>query len=125
MWILVVLFFNDTAPTEIYTYCHTLALHDALPSYWRPDNRGCRRRHPPACRGRRCGCRARGGRRTRESGSCHVRPRPRSEAHTSELQSLMRSSYAVVCLKQNNRPTDHHDAHRAEVHTTALNVPAL
>src|SRR3546814_10073201 len=26
----------------------------------------------------------------------------RSEEHTSELQSLMRSSYAVICLKQNN-----------------------
>src|SRR3546814_13997084 len=25
---------------------------------------------------------------------------PRSEEHTSELQSLMRSSYAVFCLKQ-------------------------
>src|SRR3546814_14795615 len=24
-------FFNDTAPTEIYTYCNTLPLHDALP----------------------------------------------------------------------------------------------
>src|SRR3546814_20705117 len=23
--------FNDTATTEIYTYCHTLSLHDALP----------------------------------------------------------------------------------------------
>src|SRR3546814_10192477 len=28
---------------------------------------------------------------------------PRSEEHTSELQSLMRSSYAVFCLKKNNR----------------------
>src|SRR3546814_1721303 len=27
--------------------------------------------------------------------------RPRSEAHTSELQSLMRISYAVFCLKKN------------------------
>src|SRR3546814_8085913 len=27
----VVLFFNDTATTEIYTYSHTLSLHDALP----------------------------------------------------------------------------------------------
>src|SRR3546814_3550443 len=27
-------------------------------------------------------------------------PRPRSEEHTSELQSLMRSSYAVFCLKK-------------------------
>src|SRR3546814_7776258 len=26
---------------------------------------------------------------------------PRSEEHTSELQSLMRSSYAVFCLKKN------------------------
>src|SRR3546814_11678236 len=24
-------FFNVTATTEIYTYCHTLSLHDALP----------------------------------------------------------------------------------------------
>src|SRR3546814_5276881 len=28
----------------------------------------------------------------------------RSEEHTSELQSLMRSSYAVFCLKKKNRP---------------------
>src|SRR3546814_14171210 len=27
------LFFNDTATTEIYTYWHTLSLHDALPIY--------------------------------------------------------------------------------------------
>src|SRR3546814_14799937 len=26
-------FFNDTATTEIYTYVHTLSLHDALPIY--------------------------------------------------------------------------------------------
>src|SRR3546814_4896764 len=26
-------FFNDTATTEIYTYRHTLSLHDALPIY--------------------------------------------------------------------------------------------
>src|SRR3546814_2614487 len=29
--------------------------------------------------------------------------RPRSEEHTSELQSLMRISYAVLCLKKKNR----------------------
>src|SRR3546814_11282556 len=28
---LCVFFFNDTATTEIYTYLHTLSLHDALP----------------------------------------------------------------------------------------------
>src|SRR3546814_7786817 len=32
----------------------------------------------------------------------HVRP-VRSEEHTSELQSLMRISYAVFCLKKKNR----------------------
>src|SRR3546814_6912322 len=33
----------------------------------------------------------------------YIRPvRERSEEHTSELQSLMRISYAVFCLKKNN-----------------------
>src|SRR3546814_3723422 len=31
--------------------------------------------------------------------------RARSEEHTSELQSLMRISYAVFCLKKNNKKT--------------------
>src|SRR3546814_1349715 len=30
-------YFNDTATTEIYTYLHTLSLHDALP-IWREDD---------------------------------------------------------------------------------------
>src|SRR3546814_7584354 len=30
----------------------------------------------------------------------HDLPQPRSEEHTSELQSLMRISYAVFCLKK-------------------------
>src|SRR3546814_7927419 len=34
-------------------------------------------------------------------GTCFPRPaRRRSEEHTSELQSLMRNSYAVFCLKK-------------------------
>src|SRR3546814_4150862 len=49
------------------------------------------------------------GRRRLQDGLGHVpvlsprvvaRPRPRSEEHTSELQSLMRISYAVFCLKK-------------------------
>src|SRR3546814_3967105 len=38
----------------------------------------------------------------------------RSEEHTSELQSLMRISYAVFCLKKNNatRPHIHKSANR-------------
>src|SRR3546814_4282554 len=33
----------------------------------------------------------------------------RSEEHTSELQSLMRISYAVFCLKKKNDTTTSHD----------------
>src|SRR3546814_7128058 len=32
--------------------------------------------------------------------------KPRSEEHTSELQSLMRISYAVFCLKKKNKTID-------------------
>src|SRR3546814_17098286 len=32
-------------------------------------------------------------------------PAPRSEEHTSELQSLMRISYAVFCLKKKKKMT--------------------
>src|SRR3546814_6242495 len=35
----------------------------------------------------------------------------RSEEHTSELQSLMRISYAVFCLKKKKQLTLHHLAH--------------
>src|SRR3546814_4573190 len=34
--------------------------------------------------------------------------RERSEEHTSELQSLMRSSYAVVCLKKKKHTTSNY-----------------
>src|SRR3546814_1860216 len=36
----------------------------------------------------------------------HDQPAGRSEEHTSELQSLMRSSYAVFCLKKKTTSTD-------------------
>src|SRR3546814_7230719 len=46
-------------------------------------------------------------------------PPPRSEEHTSELQSLMRISYAVFCLKKKTTTTtldyiydNHHNRHR-------------
>src|SRR3546814_2173699 len=34
-----------------------------------------------------------------------TREQRRSEEHTSELQSLMRISYAVLCLKKKQKPT--------------------
>src|SRR3546814_3561825 len=88
---------NDTATTEIKTYCHILSRHLALPI---AVPRSQRRRGPasrrPATRpaSGTSPCRWSGGgarRRSREW---------RSEAHTSELQSLMRISYAVFCLKK-------------------------
>src|SRR3546814_2846375 len=36
-----------------------------------------------------------------------ARPSARSEEHTSELQSLMRNSYAVFCLKKKNKAEPH------------------
>src|SRR3546814_7337320 len=55
-----------------------------------------RGRHLPACRGYahpRCVP-------TACSRRCRTSLGPRSEEHTSELQSLMRISYAVFCLKK-------------------------
>src|SRR3546814_5573540 len=37
------------------------------------------------------------------NGGCSTINDPRSEEHTSELQSLMRISYAVFCLKKKNK----------------------
>src|SRR3546814_8781156 len=47
----------------------------------------------------------------------HMYGKARSEEHTSELQSLMRISYAVFCLKKKN--TQHNDDHNRI--TTAQN----
>src|SRR3546814_9462713 len=38
-----------------------------------------------------------------------LKPISRSEEHTYELQSLMRTSYAVFCLKQQNSQTTQHN----------------
>src|SRR3546814_5465195 len=43
----------------------------------------------------------------------------RSEEHTSELQSLMRISYAVFCLKKKKQKhTQQHIMHSSAIHTT-------
>src|SRR3546814_17308432 len=87
----ILFFFNDTATTEIYTYCHTLSLHDALPIFQQVcgfldiHHQILSRRSVGACEADRRYC--------------------RSEEHTSELQSLMRISYAVFCLKKKKTNT--------------------
>src|SRR3546814_10075393 len=65
-------------------------------------DRGPRRdRHPRRRHVRRRLCA-----RPRTGGRARLHLRPRSEEHTSELQSLMRISYAVFCLKKKNTKTN-------------------
>src|SRR3546814_956268 len=47
---------------------------------------------------------------------------PRSEEHTSELQSLMRISYAVFCLKKNKTNHYEHNVYRS-TKTSTNNLP--
>src|SRR3546814_5484101 len=114
-----------SASTDIYTYGHTLSLHDVHPilaiichstlpvTFSRGGARGntrarilwifredkewtaaARCNFPTA---RRCFITA-----TAAPGKSRSSRRSRrSEEHTSELQSLMRNSYAVFCLQQN------------------------
>src|SRR3546814_9725742 len=119
-----------TPTTEIYTYGHTLALHDALPILTalvgrikreRPgvpvivfprgagddDDRLDRFDPERTERGRGVDFPDIGRRHLLQDGlEPLVQPskcRQRSEEHTSELQSLMRISYAVFCLKKKNK----------------------
>src|SRR3546814_6454434 len=94
-------FFNVPAPTEIYTSCHTLSLHDALPIYrnsdgelWMVDTQNSA---PPAPSERMPSnfCAA-----MKRSATMPMNSVDRSEEHTSELQTLMCISYAVFCLKK-------------------------
>src|SRR3546814_9664893 len=83
----------------------------SAPRPWSGRGTVARPDHPPACDG---------GSRGPRSGSVR-RPRlpriarRRSEEHTSELQSLMRISYAVFCLKKKKHTyTRHHHIIRTQ-----------
>src|SRR3546814_4876873 len=108
------MFFKYTATTERYTDLHTLVLHDALPICW--DVIAVARRRPEVFSNRAfthlpvdlrdaAACQAAFGGLGQISHVVYaaVYETPtliRSEEHTSELQSLMRTSYAVFCLKK-------------------------
>src|SRR3546814_4877448 len=47
---------------------------------------------------------------------------PRSEEHTSELQSLMRNSYAVFCLKNKNKQPNHTNTYISTILNTPCNT---
>src|SRR3546814_7719292 len=46
-----------------------------------------------------------------------IRPSDRSEEHTSELQSLMRISYAVFCLKKKKQKVQQTTVRRCNTHS--------
>src|SRR3546814_10205424 len=77
-------------------------------SGWRDDLLGVARGrsgHRQEARLRR-GCQGPGGEASRalhEPEEDHLQAQARSEEHTSELQSLMRISYAVFCLKKKKK----------------------
>src|SRR3546814_7629976 len=116
-------FFNDPATTEIYTYGHTLSLHAALPILPRassPAFSSLRNFSSGSILHRavrwKCGtvCLLSVRRRAivlrmLESFTAST---GRSEEHTSELQSLMRISYAVFCLKKKKTITKRHNTRR-------------
>src|SRR3546814_9315819 len=119
------------APTETSTYCHTLSLHDALPICDRDGMDAQDRRAPAERQGfalpiehravhrtvevpvlrlpRQQPVHVRAPARRREEAfiEAHEEELPlhegRSEEHTSELQSLMRLSYAAFCLKKKKK----------------------
>src|SRR3546814_6513426 len=122
----MIFFFNDTATTEIYTYGHTLSLHDALPIYdVRAGGTISARSLPnptnPQAPSILTGVRVDGG-------GANLKPTmitsqditfERSEEHTSELQSLMRISYAVFCLKKKHE----NKQSRSQTSTATQNTP--
>src|SRR3546814_3429103 len=99
---------NVTATHEIYTYCPPRSLPDALPISLprgpvflgralvdRPRLLGAGAAGPGPRPHRRPARQRHAGGRPRRRGR-------RSEPHTTELQSPMRISYAVFCLKKKN-----------------------
>src|SRR3546814_6437957 len=82
-----------------------LALHYAPLAVLFPDDPAYRRplAHDPAFQ--REQRRAAGGTISHSARALAANPAIRSEEHTSELQSLMRTSYAGFCLNKNTRPS--------------------
>src|SRR3712207_6874897 len=89
-------FFNDTATTEIYT----LSLHDALPIL-QPDHERRLSGEPEAAAGKdaRRGVRRLAPRAARRAGTAAG---PRSEEHTSELQSRQYLVCRLLLEKKKN-----------------------
>src|SRR3546814_7479184 len=106
---------NGTSPNLIYSDGHTFSLHDALPNskFNHSPHTWFRIQNSNRTTSKLTNSFGRGAMSTiyfgttcfvaifnKESQSQKQIQQTRSDAHTSELQSLMRSSYAVVSLKK-------------------------
>src|SRR3546814_8286513 len=80
---------RSTRPDTLFPYTTLFRSHDRIQRFRRC---ACHQRNPI----RACPSNSR----LPSSSPPRLPPRPRSEEHTSELQSLMRISYAVFCLKK-------------------------
>src|SRR3546814_13037366 len=101
-------FVNDTATTEIYTYCHSLSLHDALPIFLIYGSAIILCQPLAACGSAEAPSASTNDKVAAKAAPAIPADAPlviRSEEHTSELQSLMRISYAVFCLKKKIKQT--------------------
>src|SRR3546814_11765124 len=112
---MVVLFFDDQASTEIYTYCHTLSLHDALPISGNTDAYGQRGPAPGLHVGAGC--------RTGVAGIAAVASGTwRHEAHAGNpdrrhgLARAAGASAETACVADHDQPR-----HRADRKSTRLN----
>src|SRR3546814_7442385 len=112
--LIVCVVFNDASTTGLYTYLHPLSLHDALPILQRPMTdadleakfRGMADGILGAGQAQQliAACWQLG---QAADASQVTKLASRSEEHTSELQSLMRISYAVFCLKKKTLQIKH------------------
>src|SRR3546814_6587244 len=121
---MILCFVNYTARTKSYTYEHTLSLHDALPistlcnskisinaiyCYINATLPESHTKKAPRVRSR-WGALCNERERARRPGiaQSYRALTSRSEEDTSELQSLMRTSYAGFVLKKKNMYIKHH-----------------
>src|SRR3546814_1652236 len=91
-------FFLRHSASVLFCLAAAFALKRAEMQAFGTSKTGMRPRRSP----RACCPRPRGGLKRRDHGQA---ARHRSEEHTSELQSLMRISYAVFCLTKKNNNT--------------------
>src|SRR3546814_7347583 len=104
---------SDVCSSDLEWHAWLHHTTDAVPPEGGPDRHPWQKDHQPNLTGtvqayRPPGHTLKGGRRAPATGDYEPWTPNRSEEHTSELQSLMRISYAVFCLKKKTRIHERH-----------------